>query len=112
MKITKITDIGTIWQASFDDEIGAIRIIPVQASLAPLGSVASAVRVGREASVTFFQSSGSTMFVKFGAAGVVAPTTAADGLPVPSGVMVTYYSGSNTYVIGSGAVYAYSIPVS
>ena len=107
-KITKITDIGTIWQAAFEDDSNGIRTVEAGQVLTPAGSIAAAVRVGTEATVMFYNSTAGVLYVKFGAtSGVTAPTGAADGLPVLAGQIAWYNAGANPYVISNGAVNAY-----
>lgn len=107
-KIRKITDIGTVIQAIFAEEPGAIRVAESGLEWSPIGSLATAKRVGVTSPIRIFNSSGAIAYVAFGDEAMLAPTGPTDGIPVPGGAVVVLNSGAKNWVRSSaGTVYGY-----
>jgi len=101
--ITKIVDIGTIWQTVFGDEPGVLKTAEAGQDYAPIGALGAAVRVGAATTVLCYNNSGAVAWVKFGPQAVAVPTGFADGLPIPANSMREYNSGANEWVISNVA---------
>jgi hypothetical protein len=107
-KVKRITDLGSIFQAIFADLAGIMKTSDGGLDWVIKGSATTAVRVGENATVMLYNSTGGTLFVAFGAQAMAAPTAATDGLPVLAGETRVYNSGSNPWVRASAAgVFAY-----
>ena len=108
-KLNKIVSPGTISQNTYDGDAKAQRNSESGLSWTPVGAINAAVRVGKSTSIMIYNSAGAVGFVKFGAQAVVAPTTAANGIPIlPNSIMIIS-SGQSDWIIGSAAtLFAYS----
>jgi hypothetical protein len=108
-KIRRITDLGTIIQSVFADIASVIRVAESGLDMAIVGQITAAQRVGPNTTVWFFNSTGGTLYVAFGAAAMAAPTGAADGFPILAGERFALNSGSNSFARASAAgVFAYT----
>jgi hypothetical protein len=107
MKTPRAIGPGTAQSRMFDPLAYVNRVSNAGLSWSPLGAAGSAVLVGAITPVMVF--SATAAFVAFGNDSVAAPTSAANGLPVPANTPVFYNSGPNTHVIGSASsVFIYS----
>jgi hypothetical protein len=108
-KVTSVTNLGTMQQAVFADAAAVIRVAESGLDWHPLGSITTAVLCQPNTPVLIYNSTGTVLFVAFGSQTVAAPTSAANGLPVPANSTVVYNSGVNSWVIGSAAgLFAYN----
>ena len=75
----------------------------------PLGDPSTAIRVGYRTPVLIYNPTAGDLFVNFGPAGVAAPTSGANGMPVLSKSVIVYNSGYDAYIRSSGAgLFAYT----
>lgn len=107
-KIRRIVDLGSIMQAIFADLAGVIKTADGGMNWVPKGAATAAVRVGENAPVMLFNSTGGVLFVAFGDQTMGAPADATNGLPVLAGETVVYNSGDKAWVRASAAgIFAY-----
>lgn len=75
-----------------------------------LGALNVAVKVGEGCQIRIWNNDTAAHFVKFGDSTVTAPTTPADGIPVPPKDYVLLGMGENTHIIADSAqVFGYRI---
>lgn len=109
MKKNKSVDPARIGLTSYDATAHVQKNSDAGLCWKPLGAATAAVRVGKHTPVMIFNDSGGTKFVAFGTSSLLAPTGAANGLPVMHHEPVVFNSGDSEYIIASGAsVYVYT----
>lgn len=102
-KKAKSVDPARIGLTSYDVSAQVQKNSDAGLSWKPLGAASAAVRVGPHTPVMVFNTSGSTGFVAFGAAGMSAPSAATNGMPVLNNSIAIFNSGESEYVRASAA---------
>jgi hypothetical protein len=109
-RLNRITPISTAVQQSYSDHAGVFKVSEAGLYLKPIGALNAAVLVGQSANIAIFNSDSAVQYVAFGAAAMGAPSSAANGIPVPAGSWLRLSSGPNDYVRSSSAnVFGYAI---
>ncbi len=103
-KKNKSIDPAKIGISSYDARAQVQKNSDAGLSWKPLGSISTAVRVGKSTPVMVFNNSGSVNLVAFGDASVAAPTDPSNGLPVNEYERVVFNSGENEYIRSNSAL--------
>lgn len=105
---SKIVDPAKIFQLIFDNLSESIKVAPIGFNYKPVGSIATAVKVGFNTPVMIYNPTNAVAFVAFGDSNVAAPASAATGIPVLPNEKAILSSGPSTqFVIASAALFAY-----
>ena len=68
-----------------------------------LGALGNAIRCGKFKPIYVFNTAGAVAYVAFGDTGVAAPTSGANGVPIPAGQGMMLSSGQNEFIRASAA---------
>ena len=114
----RLTLQGTIDEPSIDSvendlvaaAVGSFGVEGKLVILGPLSVLAAAVGVGLGSVVRVFNSDAAVHYVAIGDLGMLAPTSPADGIPVPPGQYVTLNSGDHMFMFSDSAlVFGYKL---
>lgn len=96
----------------FNEYAGAHKVMSsVMGKLLPLGATATALKIDGGKTVALFNNSGSTVFYLTSAnPAMPAPTTGADGIPVPAySWQIITMAGDTVLRSNSGSLFAYEV---
>lgn len=102
-RIKTITSPPQIFQSIFGDKASVVRIAEAGLDWTPKGAANNAVRVDKGTPVLCYNGGAGVAFVAFGAQGMSAPSTAANGIPVLAGQTFVLNSGDSEWVRASSA---------
>lgn len=102
-RIKKITNPQQIFQSVYGDSSSVIRMAEGGLDWTPKGAAGTAVRVDKGTPILCYNGGAGVAFVAFGAQGMSAPSSAANGIPVLAGQTFILNSGDNEWVRASSA---------
>ena len=103
-------DTSSINSLKFNKYAGGDKVLNIGPSLNILGPLNVAVGVPQGAALWIYNNSGTVAYAAFGGPSVVAPSSPANGIPLPPNSYTYLSAGENTFVIASAAtVFGYQV---
>jgi len=103
LSLSHTRDAQEISAAQYDVNVGAQRNYEVGKLLTPMGALDAAKPAFRGATVYVFNNTLAVHWVKTGGAAVAAPTSCADGIPIPAGGYFAVGTGMDDYIRSDSA---------
>lgn len=94
----QVQDFQSIQSGTYDILAGGMKNVNVGPTLKILGALNVAVHVGKGNQLYVYNNTGAVHYVKFGDSAVAAPTSPADGIPIPANSYLLIGSGEDDYV--------------
>lgn len=97
---------------AYSDTSGTFKVLQGYGAPAPLGAIATALPISLGTTLMFFNADTAVHYVAFGVnSSMAAPSSPANGMPIPPGALVVMNSGPTGAAVRSDSsqVYAYSV---